>query len=156
MTVTSRLFLAALRSMVGPPMSIFSMASSRVQSGLGDGGLEGVEVDHHHVDRFDAVLLHGRHVLGVVPQAEQAAMDLGMEGLDPAVQHLGKAGEIGNILDGDPFFPQQLGRPPGGEDLHSEAVEFPGEVNDSGFVGNADEGAFDGCHCEILSRSIGS
>jgi hypothetical protein len=39
-TPTSFQFLAALRTMAGPPMSMFSIASSSVQPALADGRLE--------------------------------------------------------------------------------------------------------------------
>ena len=42
---------------------------------FGDGGLERVEVDHHEVDRADAVLLHRRGVGRIVADGEQAAVD---------------------------------------------------------------------------------
>src|SRR5262249_32655928 len=53
----------------------------------GDGGLEGVEVDHHQVDRLDAVLGHGGGVLGIVADVQDAAVDARVQGLDPPVEH---------------------------------------------------------------------
>ncbi len=62
-----------------------------------DGRLERVEVDHQQVDRRDAVRLHRIGMLLVVADREQAAMHLGMQRLDPAVHHFGKAGEVGDV-----------------------------------------------------------
>ena len=80
--------------MLGPPMSMFSIASSNVTPGLAIVCSNGIEVDADEVDRLDAVLLHRGDVLGVVAQGEQAAVDFGMQRLDPAVHHLGEAGDF--------------------------------------------------------------
>jgi hypothetical protein len=74
-----------------------------------------------------------------------------VEGFDPAVQHLGKAGEIGHITDRQTLFAQQGGSAAGRENLDPEAVQLPGELDDAGFVRNAQQSAFDGSHGGILS-----
>ena len=81
-------------------------------AGLGGGLLEGVEVDDHHVDGLDAVGGDGGFVLGVAADVEQAAVDLGMEGLDAAVEHLRKAGEFADVLDGRPASRRARAVPP--------------------------------------------
>jgi hypothetical protein len=45
------------------------------------------------------VLVDGGYVLGVVADVEDATVDPGVEGLDAAVEHLGKAGEVADIAD---------------------------------------------------------
>ena len=95
---TKAWFLAAERTIDGPPMSIFSMISSRSAPLITVCG-ERVEIDHDQVDRRDAVLGHRRGMLGIVAHAEQAAMDLGVERLDPPVHHFGKAGEVADVAD---------------------------------------------------------
>src|SRR5690606_6016670 len=62
-------------------------------------GREGVEVDHHHVDGFDAVLVHDG-VVGAAP-AQDATVDFRVQGLHPAIHHLGKARVIGHLHGGD-------------------------------------------------------
>ncbi len=57
-------------------------------AGLRGGLLEGIEIDHHHVDGLDAVGGDGGFVLRVAANVEQAAMDAGVQGLHAAVQHL--------------------------------------------------------------------
>ena len=84
-------------------MSMFSIASSNVTPGLRDRLLERVEVDADEVDRLDAVLLHRGDVLGVVALGEQAAVDLRVQRLDPAVHHLGEAGDLADVGDGQPL-----------------------------------------------------
>ena len=87
----------------------------------GDGRLEGVEVDHQQIDRLDAVRLGGAGVLGVAADGEEAAVDLGVKGLDPAVHHLGEAGEGGDVGDGDAGVPQGLGGAAGRENARRRA-----------------------------------
>ncbi len=59
--------------------------------GFGDGRFEGIEIQHQQVDRRDAQLGHDC-VIGAAA-AEQAAMDLRVQGLDAAVHDFGKAGD---------------------------------------------------------------
>jgi hypothetical protein len=84
---------------------------------LGHRLAEGIEVHHHQVDRRDAVLRHHRQVLGQVAPTKDAAMHLGVQGLDAAVEHLGEAGVVGNIGDLQAGIAQQLGGAAGGQQL---------------------------------------
>ena len=43
------------------------------------------------------VLLEGGLVLGIVADGEDAAVDARMQRLDPAVEHFGKAGHLGDV-----------------------------------------------------------
>jgi uncharacterized heparinase superfamily protein len=45
------------------------------------------------------MLIHRRRMLGIVADSEKAAMDLRVERLHPAVHHLRKAGEIGDVAN---------------------------------------------------------
>ena len=49
---------------------------------------------------------------GIVVAAEDAAVDLGMERLQPAVHHFRKAGVLGDVADGDAFASRCLRVPP--------------------------------------------
>ena len=79
-------------------------------AGLSGGLLKGVEIHHHHVDGLDAVGGDGGLVLLVAANVKQSAVDLGMEGLDAAVEHLRKAGEIADVLDGEAALRAELAR----------------------------------------------
>jgi hypothetical protein len=105
-------------------------------TGLGHGGFKGVEVDHQQVDGVDAVLLERRHVLGQLAARQQAAVHLGVQGLDPAVEHLGELRDLGHLGHGQAFVGQQLGGAAGGEQLDAQRVQFLGEFNDAGLVGD--------------------
>ena len=61
-------------------------------------------------------------MLGKVAAGEQAAMDLGMQGLYPAVEHLGEAGVGGHLGHGHALLLQELGGAAGGEQLDAEAA----------------------------------
>ena len=75
MTATSRQFFAAERIIAGPPMSICSIGLFERDALARDRLLERVEVDDDEVNRLDAVLAHGRDVLVVVAQGQQAAVN---------------------------------------------------------------------------------
>ena len=64
-----------------------------------DGGVrgEGIEVDDDEVDGLDPVGLEVRQVLGLRTVGEDPAVDRGVEGLDAAAQHLGRAGHLGDL-----------------------------------------------------------
>ena len=64
-----------------------------------DGLRKGVEVDHGKIDRANAVLDHRDGMIGIVADGEEAAVDHRVERLDPAVHHLGKAGQVGDVAD---------------------------------------------------------
>ena len=101
-----------------------------------DGCLERVEVDHEQVDRRDAVRLHRISMFLVVADREQAAMHLGVQRLDPPVHHLGKAGQVGDVLDLKPGRRDRLRGAAGGDQLDAVTGERPGEFDQAGFVGN--------------------
>jgi hypothetical protein len=82
----------------------------------------------------------------VVAPRQQAAVDLRVQRLDAAVEHLGEAGVRRDLGDGDAFPGQQLRGAAGGENLDAERGERPGEVNDAGLFGDADEGPLDFPH----------
>ena len=67
---------------------------------------ERIEVDDDEVDRADAVLGHRRGVRRIVAHAEQAAVHDRVQRLDPAVHHLGKAGQLGDVAHRQPRLAQ--------------------------------------------------
>ena len=71
----------------------------------GDRGLERIQIDHHQLEGEDAVLGQGLHVVGIIVPAEDAAVDLGVQRLEPAVHHLGKAGIVGDVADRNALAP---------------------------------------------------
>ena len=60
---------------------------------------EGIEVDHHEIDGLQTVLPHGGEVALFVPPRQDAAVDAGMQRLDPPVHDLREAGDLGDLGD---------------------------------------------------------
>ncbi len=123
-------------------MSMFSMACSRVTSGLATRLLEGIEVDHDQVDRRDAVSLGLAAVLLVVAEEKKAAVDLGVQRLHPAVEHLGKAGQVRDVADFQPGAAQGGGGAAGGDERVAGGDQAPGEIDQAGFVRDGEKRAF--------------
>ena len=66
-------------------------------------------------------------------------MNFRMQGLDPAVEHLGETGVVGDIGNGEAGIAQQLGGAAGGEQLDAELGQAAGEINRAALVGYAQE-----------------
>ena len=102
--------------------------------GLGDGGLERVEVHRHEVDGLEAAEGELGGVVGHVPPGQDAGVDHGVEGLDPPVQHLREARQVRHLLDGE----ARLGEGPvgaaGAHELHAQAVQGAGQLRRAGLV----------------------
>ncbi len=101
---------------------------------LGDGRLERIEIDDQQIDRRDAVLGGLRIVLCVAAYGQQPAMHLRMQRLHAPVHHLGKAGEVGHVLDGKPRGPQGSGRAAGGDQLDAHIRQGGGERDETRLV----------------------
>ncbi len=108
-------------------------------AGLSGGLLKGVEVDDYHIDRFDAVRGDRGLVLGVAANVEQAAVNLGVQGLDAAVEHLGKAGQIADVLDGEAGLAQRTRRSAGRDQFHAKARQCLGKLHQAGLVGHTQQ-----------------
>ena len=77
----------------------------------------------------------------VVADREQAAMHLGMQRLDPAVHHFGKAGQLGDVLDLQPGRRDRLRGAAGGDELDAMAGQRLGKFDQAGLVGNGQQSA---------------
>ncbi len=113
---------------------------------LGHCVLEAVEVDHEHVDGLDALLFHGGHVVGIVPDGEHAAVDLGVQGFEPAVHHLRESGVVGDVDDRDAAVSEDLGGSSRGDDLDAECSQLFYEINESPLIRDADQCPFNFRH----------
>ena len=113
----------------------------------GDGLPERVEVHDHQVERLDAQL---GELLAVVLQAqvgEDAGVHPGVQGLDPAVQALGEAGELLDLGDRHPGGGDLRGGGAGGDELDARLVQPAGELFEPRLVVDADQRAPDGAAC---------
>src|SRR5580700_9364751 len=78
----------------------------------GCGFFEGVEIDHDHVDRPDAVLGYGCDVRGNLAAMQDAAVHLGMQRLNAAIKHFRKSSQLGMSLTAMPESRSSLAVPP--------------------------------------------
>ena len=92
------------------------------------------------------MLGNGRAMAAVVTAMQDAAVHLRMQRLDAPVQHFRKPGQLGNIFHRNAGVAQQLGRASGRNQFHSEGDEFAGEIYQSGFIGDAKNGALNFRH----------
>lgn len=75
-----------------------------VDAGAGvDGLAERIQVDDDQFERRDAELFERRGVLGFAEIGEQAGVHPRVQRLDPAVEHLGEAGQLLHASHGNPF-----------------------------------------------------
>ena len=98
---------------------------------------ERIEIDGQQIDGLDAVLAHHLFVDAAAPQ--EPAVDLRMQRFHAAAHDFRKAGVLGNFLDGNSVVHQQLGGAAGGEQLDAAFFQFARELDDSGFVGDAEQ-----------------
>ena len=105
--------------------------------------LERIEIDDQQIDRRDAVGDHRRLVGGLAADRQQAAVDARMQRLQPAVHHLGKSGQLGDVDDLEAGLRQRRGGAAGRDDLDAARFERLAQFDEAGLVGNRDQGAAD-------------
>ena len=118
------------------PANVDILDHFRAARALGDGRLEGVEVDHHQIDRPDPVGLHRSHVLRVVAQRQQPAVNRGVEGLDPPVHHFGKAGQLRDVLHRKACVAERLGGAAGAHQFNPARCEACAKFSQTALVGH--------------------
>ena len=109
-----------------------------------NGRLERVEIDDEQVDLRDVVRQHRRLVLGIAAHRQQAAVHLGVQRLDPAIHHLGEAGEVGHLGDVEPFGDERFARAAGRDEGDAVRREAAREVDEARLVGDGEQRANDG------------
>jgi hypothetical protein len=109
---------------------------------FGDRRLERIEVYDDEIDARDDEALDVGEVVGVVAVVENRAEDFRREGLDASAEDLRRAGPLRDRRDFDAGVGQVFGGAAGGEDLHALRFEGAGEVGDTGFVGDGEDGPF--------------
>ena len=106
--------------------------------------LEGVEVDVDEVDPANPVLGHGGGVGRGVAHAQEAAVHHRVQGLDPAVHHLRKAGQVRDVLHGQPCSGDARPGAARRHQLHAPFGQGPGGLDQPRLVGHRDQGPADG------------
>jgi hypothetical protein len=81
---------------------------------------------------------------GRIANAQQAAVDDGVQGLDPAVHHLGKLGQVRDVLDRDAGRRDRRLGAAGRDQLDARRVQHLGRLDQAGLVGDRQQGALGG------------
>jgi hypothetical protein len=71
---------------------------TRLRGGFG----ERIEIHDHHVDWLDPMASDRLQILRMVTAGEDAAVDVGVEGLHAAVHHFGESGDLRHVGDRQP------------------------------------------------------
>ncbi len=116
---------------------------------LGGRRLERVEVHRHQVDRADPVAGEGLAVRGQVPTGQDPPVDRRVEGLHPAVEHLGEARHVGDLANGQIRRGERPRRSTGRQELHAQRGETAGQVHQPGLVGDGEERAANRAHGSV-------
>ena len=113
----------------------------------GRGGvLERVEVDRHQVDRGDLVLLEFVTVLRTPAVGEDAAEDAGVQALDPAVENLRVAGDLGHRGHRHAAFRELPRRTAGRDDLDAQLRQTRSKILEARLVEDRNQCAANGEH----------
>ncbi len=135
---------------------MFSTHSSK-RAPLASVDFERIKIDDEKVDRLDVMREHRRFMLGIFADRQKTAVHLRVQSLQPAVHHLRKLREIGDVANREPRFGERFARAAGGDKLHPMRRQNPRKFDKAGFVGNGNQRArhaaqIDG-HCILLNRA---
>ena len=119
-------------------MSICSTHSSSSGAG-GDRLAERVQVHHDEVERLDAEFLERGGVFGFAKVGEQPGVHARVQGLDAAVEHLGKTGQLLHRRHRNTGARNGFGGGTGGDDRDARVVQTLGEFGQPGLVVDADQ-----------------
>ncbi len=78
-------------------------------------------------------------MLRLAAHVENSAVHFGMQCLHAAVEHLGKAGEIGDVFHRDAGVAQQLGCASGGNQFDAHCIHPARKFHQPGLVGDAQD-----------------
>src|SRR5215210_1452350 len=109
-------------------------------SAASDGLLEGIEVDADEIYRAYVLLDELLYVVGVSEIGQDAAVDPGVQRLDPPSENLRRARHLGDGDDCDPGLGESPRGATGRDDLEPHPGEPPRELLDSALVRNRDQG----------------
>src|SRR5262249_36623652 len=117
----------------------------------GHRGPEWIQVANDHVERLDTLAFQLLHVLGVVPDGEDAAVHLGMQRLDAAAHHLRKAGHFGYVEHLETALREGLAGMAGRDQLGAEARQDLGQVDQAGLIADTEQSPTNGTQTHMPS-----
>src|SRR6218665_27310 len=147
-TPTCCQFLTALRTIAGPPMSMFSTASARVQAAWATVASNGYRLTTSRSMvampcSFRAAICPGRSRQagrpGGAPGGGGGGVRVGVEGVEGAVEHFGPLRQFGHLGHRQTLASQQPGRAAGGQQPYAQRVQGLREFDDAGLVGDGQE-----------------
>src|SRR5262249_29502180 len=103
--------------------------------------LERIKIAAEKVDRRNPVGFHRGAVTRIVADREQAAVHFWVQRLDPAVHHLGKAGELRDVAHRKAGVGERLAGAAGRDELDLSGRERAGEIDEPRLVGDREQGA---------------
>jgi len=105
------------------------------------GFAERIQIHRDEIDRRDVVGRERLHVLGHVAASEEAAVDRGMQRLHSSVEHLREAGDVGDVLRGNPCLSKRACGASRRDDLPATRSEGASQLGHACLVGNGYESA---------------
>ena len=121
-------------------MSICSTHSSRVAPGRAAVAANGYRFTTTRSNGNDAVFVDRVHVVVAITNRQNATKDFRMQRLDATVQHLGKAGVVGDVQHLDSRLFQVPSRATGAVDRDTGTLQSGGQIGQAKFVTDADQG----------------
>ena len=109
----------------------------QVTVGVGHSSGKGIQVYYYHIYGLNSVL--GHYAVIFAATAEDSAMHFRVQGFDPAIHHLWKAGVVRHLSDCDRIITQQAKGAPSREYFYTLLGESLGKFNNAGFIGNTDQ-----------------
>ncbi len=93
------------------------------------------------------------HVVGPVATRENAAMNVWMQRLDPAVHHFWKTGDVGHVRYAQARVGEGAGGAASGYELESAGGEPAADVDDTALVGDTQKGSWHTGRVPVLSSA---
>ena len=106
------------------------------------GSTSWIEVHDDDVNGLDPVLSDRVEILRVIAPRQDAPMNGGVQGLHPALQHLGKARNVRHVGHGQAGVGERARGAAGRNQLEPARREAAGDIHDAGLIGNAQEGSW--------------
>ncbi len=103
-------------------------------------GPEGIEVADDEINALDLICFEVGEMLRIIGIGEDAAVDLGVERLDPPAEHLGRAGHRRHLDVGDVVFGQEARRAAARHQLDLVGHQTLGEGLEAGLVPHGEQG----------------
>ena len=110
-----------------------------------NGFTEWIQVNSHQVDTGDAVFFHGFHMVWVITDSQDAAVNLWMQSLYSAIHHFRKTSHFGNRFHWNASVGNGFHGAASRNNFYAQFMKPLSKGNHTGFIRYADERSFN-CH----------